>query len=170
GALNRVGMLTSLRALLELVKRDVQQCCVAIMDLDRFKAVNDTYGHRVGDHVLVAMVRHLKGQLRPYDKVYRYGGEEFLFTLPSTDLQTGQMLIERMRDGLSVAPLEVQGRKPIAITVSFGLALLDPNVVVEESIRRADEALYAAKNAGRNCVRVWDGRSAPDATDAWHAT
>lgn len=170
GALNRVGMLTSLRALLELVKRDVQQCCVAIMDLDRFKAVNDTYGHRVGDQVLVAMVRHLKGQLRPYDKVYRYGGEEFLFTLPSTDLQTGQMLIERMRDGLSVAPLEVQGRKPIAITVSFGLALLDPNVVVEESIRRADEALYAAKNAGRNCVRVWDGRSAPDATDAWHAT
>lgn len=163
-------MLTSLRALLELVKRDVQQCCVAIMDLDRFKAVNDTYGHRVGDQVLVAMVRHLKGQLRPYDKVYRYGGEEFLFTLPSTDQQAGQMLVERMCDGLGVSPLEVQGRKPIAITASFGLALLDPDVVVEESIRRADEALYAAKKAGRNCVRVWDGRSAPDATDAWHAT
>lgn len=170
GALNRVGMLTSLRALLELVKRDVQQCCVAIMDLDRFKAINDTHGHRVGDQVLVAMVRHLKGQLRPYDKVYRYGGEEFLFTLPSTDLQAGRMLIERMCNGLSVAPFEVQGCKPIAITASFGLASLDPKVVVEESIRRADEALYAAKNSGRNCVRVWNGPGAANATDAWHVT
>jgi diguanylate cyclase (GGDEF)-like protein len=166
GALNRVGMLTSLRVLLELVKRGVQQCCVAILDLDHFKAVNDTHGHRVGDQVLVAMVRHLKGQLRPYDKVYRYGGEEFLLTMPSTDLQAGKMLVERMCDGLGVAPLEVQGRKPIAITASFGLALLDPDVVVEESIRRADEALYAAKNAGRNCVRVWDGPSAADVRDA----
>lgn len=160
GALNRIGMLTSLRALHELVKRRVQQCCIAIMDLDHFKAVNDTYGHCVGDQVLSAAVRYIMEHLRPYDKVFRYGGEEFLITLPSTDLQAGHLLIERIRAGLVITPLAFHGHKPIPVTVSFGLALLDPDVNVEEAIHRADESLYAAKTGGRNCTRLWDAANA----------
>ncbi|QPK61864.1 diguanylate cyclase [Methylomonas sp. LL1] len=156
GALNRIGMLTSLRALHELVKRQVQQCCIAIMDLDHFKVINDSYGHAVGDKVLSASVRYLMDHLRPYDKVFRYGGEEFLISLPSTDLKAGHTMIERIREELGKPPLAFHGSKPIPLTVSFGLAMLDPEVNVEETIRRADKALYAAKSAGRNCSRKWD--------------
>ncbi|WKJ91691.1 diguanylate cyclase [Methylomonas montana] len=156
GALNRIGMLTSLRALHELVKRQVQHCCIAIMDLDHFKAVNDSCGHAVGDKVLSASVGYLMDHLRPYDKVFRYGGEEFLISLPSTDLQAGRTMIERIREELGKTPLAFHGSKPIPLTVSFGLAMLDPDVIVEETIHRADKALYAAKTAGRNCSWIWD--------------
>lgn len=155
GALNRIGMLTSLRALNELVKRRVQLCCIAIMDLDHFKAINDTFGHRVGDQVLSASAHYVMEHMRPYDKIYRYGGEEFLLTFPSTDLQVGHMMVERIREGLGLTHLAVHGLKPICITVSFGIAMLDPDINVEVTIRRADEALYAAKTAGRNCTRIW---------------
>lgn len=167
GALNRIGMLTSLRALHELVKRNVQQCCIALMDLDYFKAVNDTYGHAVGDQVLSATVRYLSDHLRPYDKVFRYGGEEFLITLPSTDPQACHAMIDRIREELGVTPLVFHGSKPILVTVSFGLAMIDPNISVEETIRRADNALYAAKTTGRNCSRVWDAINTADMGEGW---
>jgi len=161
GALNRIGMLTSLRALQELVNRRVQFSCVAIMDLDHFKAVNDNYGHRSGDLVLSATARYIIDNLRPYDKVFRYGGEEFLISMPSTDLQAGQLMIERLREGLGEIVLAQHGSKPIHVTASFGLAVLEPDVGVEDIITRADLALYAAKSAGRNCLRTWDASMYP---------
>ena len=155
GAENRMGMLTRLRELRELVKRGIQKCSIVIMDLDHFKAVNDTYGHPVGDQVLVAWVTYIKQHLRPYDRVYRYGGEEFLLSFPSTDLQTSQDIIERIRNGLSEITIDSDGTKTILVTASFGITMLDPSVSVEESIGRADSALYAAKKAGRNRSCIW---------------
>jgi diguanylate cyclase (GGDEF)-like protein len=156
GAENRIGMLTKLRELLELVKRRAQQCCVALMDLDHFKRINDTHGHIIGDQVLAAAVRCVRGNLRPYDKVFRYGGEEFLLSLQNADAETGRALVERLRLRLAATCLAYDASKPVVVTASFGLAPLDPEVTLEESINRADKALLAAKAAGRNCLRLWE--------------
>lgn len=156
GAENRLSMLTTLREQRELVKRHVYECALAMMDLDHFKAINDNFGHSVGDQVLVALVQKVKLHLRTYDRVYRYGGEEFLISLPNTDLQTAQEVIERMRTEIAALAFDAAAPKPISVTVSFGISQLDPDVSVEESINRADTAMYAAKRSGRNRSCTWD--------------
>ena len=156
GAESRIGMLTRLNEMLELVRRRVQHCCIAIMDLDHFKTVNDTYGHLTGDKVLAGAVRYLQENLRPYDKVFRYGGEEFLIALQNTDQQAALSLLERLREGLASSTLAQAGSEPIRVTASFGVAPLDPDVNVQVSMERADKALYEAKSAGRNRVQIWD--------------
>jgi diguanylate cyclase (GGDEF)-like protein len=157
GAYGRVEMLSELRQWHELARRHVQPCCIVFMDLDHFKDINDKYGHQVGDEVLAAAVRYLTQHLRPYDKVFRYGGDEFLICLPGADLAIGQAVIRRVRESLASQPLVV-GPEAIAleVTASFGLALLDPAVGVEEAIDRADQALLLAKTAGRNRAISWD--------------
>ena len=146
GAENRVRMLTKLRELHELVKRRVHPCGIAIMDLDHFKTINDTYGHPMGDQVLATAVRHVMTQLTPYDSVFRYGGDEFLISLPDADLQTTQAVIDRIRDGFAALAFATDRPKVIFTTASFGITQLDPEVSVEESINRADMALFAAKD------------------------
>jgi diguanylate cyclase (GGDEF)-like protein len=162
GAHRRVDLLADLRESHELARRNVQECCIAFMDLDRFKPVNDTYGHRVGDQLLAAAVRFVMEHLRPFDKVFRYGGDEFLICMPGANLAAGRVVIERMREGLGALPLARGGATPIYVTASFGIALLDPDVSVEESIENADRALLAAKASGRNRACCWD----PAATTA----
>jgi len=156
GAHRRVDLLADLRESHELARRNVQDCCIAFMDLDRFKPVNDTYGHRVGDQLLAAAVRFVMEHLRPFDKVFRYGGDEFLISMPGTDLAAGRAVIERMREGLGTLPLARAGATPIYVTASFGVAQLDPDLSVEESVENADRALLAAKATGRNRACCWD--------------
>jgi diguanylate cyclase (GGDEF)-like protein len=156
GTTSRIGMLTKLRDQQELVKREVQSCVVAMMDLDHFKSINDKYGHIAGDKVLINIAGGVMAHLRPYDKVFRYGGEEFLISLPDTDLQTGHKIIDRLREELGSLPHEANGNAIFRITVSFGLTLLAPDIPVEQSIDRADKALYVAKETGRNRVVDWD--------------
>lgn len=156
GAENRTGMLIRLREQRELVKRGVHECGIVMMDVDHFKAINDTYGHSVGDKVLVAWVKHIKRHMRPYDRVYRYGGEEFLLSFPSTDLQTVSSIVERLHSGSSALDIGTDEATPITISASFGITMIDPVVSVEESIDRADIALFEAKNAGRNRSCVWN--------------
>jgi diguanylate cyclase (GGDEF)-like protein len=126
------------------------------MDLDRFKPVNDTYGHRAGDQLLAAAVRFVMEHLRPFDKVFRYGGDEFMICMPGADLAGGRAVIERIREGLGAVPLARAGATPIYVTASFGIALLDPDLSVEECIENADRALLASKAAGRNRATTWD--------------
>jgi len=163
GTSSRIGMLTKLREQQELVKRKVLSCCIAMMDLDLFKAVNDTYGHRVGDKVLTAIAQHTSTRMRPYDKMFRYGGEEFLICLPDADLAIGYGIIERLQKELASLSHEVEGGGTVSVTVSFGLALLDPDVPVEQSIDRADKALYSAKASGRNRTVIWTVSETPAA-------
>lgn len=156
GTPNRVGMLTKLREERELVARGVHGCAVAMMDLDLFKGVNDRYGHGIGDRVLVDFAHYVMAHLRPYDKVFRYGGEEFLLCMPNASAESGREIIDRLREELASLPFESNDRQQFYVTVSFGIALLDPAVPVEQSIDRADRALYAAKGQGRNRVVAWD--------------
>jgi diguanylate cyclase len=155
GTPSRNGMLTKLREQQELVRRNIHPCAIAMMDLDHFKTVNDRYGHLVGDKVLIGFSRYVVANLRPYDKVFRYGGEEFLICLPG-DLQAGHDTIDRIREGLGSLQHEAAGGQAFHVTASFGLALLDPDIPVEQSINRADKALYAAKTRGRNRTITWD--------------
>ncbi len=156
GASSRIGMLTKLREQQSLVARKVQFTCIAMMDLDHFKQVNDTYGHATGDHVLVEFAHHVMSGLRPYDFFFRWGGEEFLICAPNTDIEQARVMIERLREELAVMEFKSEQQLSFNVTVSFGLTLLDPDVPVEELIERADKALYAAKAAGGNRTIVWD--------------
>jgi diguanylate cyclase (GGDEF)-like protein len=155
GTPSRIGMLTKLREEQALAGRRLHVCTLAMMDIDHFKAVNDTHGHMVGDKVLSAIARYAMDNLRPYDKVFRYGGEEFLLCLPDSDTAGGREVVERLREG--IARLEHRNAGTFHVTVSLGLATLDPELPVEQSIDRADKALYAAKRAGRNRTMIWEG-------------
>ncbi len=157
GAYGRARLLPELREWRELAKRNVQQCCIVFMDLDHLKQINDTHGHAVGDRILAGAVGYVIGHLRPYDKVFRYGGDEFVISLPGIDLVNAQHLVERMREGFGRVPFVVSDQgHPIHATASFGLALLEPDLSAEQSIDRADKALLAAKAAGRDRVVAWD--------------
>lgn len=156
GAYSRLNMLTKLREQQELVKRNVLSCCIAIMDLDNFKAINDSYGHPTGDRVLSSLIQRLVGKLRTYDAVFRYGGEEFLISMPNADLQLGRNIMERLREEIASRPFDCAVREPVCVTASSGVALLEAAVPVEKSIDYADKALLAAKAAGRNCTRTWN--------------
>jgi len=154
-AYSRIGMLTNLRELQDFVKRNIQSCCIVMMDLDHFKSINDVHGHLAGDQVLAALAGYIMAHIRPYDKLFRYGGEEFLISMPHTDSKSGLNIIERLREGIAVSNIHYEG-KEIRITASFGLTLLDPDVSIEQTVERADSAMYAAKSSGRNCTRIWD--------------
>ena len=155
-AYGRVGLLTKLREQLELVKRGVHTCSIAMMDLDYFKAVNDTHGHQVGDRVLVAAAHYLINHTRPYDRVYRYGGDEFLIVFQQADPRTALLLVDRLREGIAGTPVDRTDGAAIRVTASFGIAALDPGGSVENAVERADKAMYTAKQAGRNGTRLWD--------------
>ena len=134
--------------------------CLAVFDVDHFKAYNDTYGHQAGDEALRMVAETLMGTLREADSVYRYGGEEFLAVLPEQDLGPGTIAGERVR-------LAVEGRRlphlaggvEGVVTVSAGVAAWRPGdqVSPEEVLKAADSALYQAKSAGRNLVVRFPG-------------
>jgi diguanylate cyclase (GGDEF)-like protein len=155
GARVRSGMLTDLRQQHGLVKRRALNCCIAMMDIDHFKRVNDQFGHQSGDRVLKNIISLLLSQVREYDVIYRYGGEEFLLCLPGTDLITTFSLIERLREAVETIAF-TEENMPKQITVSFGMTELASDCYVEESINRADKALYHAKSLGRNQTSVWE--------------
>jgi diguanylate cyclase (GGDEF)-like protein len=156
GTTSRIGMLIQLREQQELVKRDVHSCAVAMMDLDHFNTINGKYGHLVGDKVLIAIAESVMAHLRPYDKIFRCGGEEFLISLPNTDLQTAHKIIDRLREDLGSLPHQANTGATFHVAVSFGVTLLAPDISVEQSIYRADKALHVAKEMGRNRTLTWD--------------
>jgi diguanylate cyclase len=157
GTYRRIELLPALHEARELVVRGVQPACIAFMDLDHFKVVNDSYGHGIGDEVLAGAARCVIEHLRPYDKVFRYGGDEFLLLLPGTDPEGAWHLVDRIRDALAGAALGTTPvGAPIRLTASFGITPLAADLTVEECIGRADKALLLAKAAGRDRVVCWD--------------
>lgn len=155
GARNRASLLSDLREQHALAQREVQACALAMLDLDHFKRVNDEYGHAAGDAALVSTVQCLQALLRPYDRIYRYGGEEFLLCMPSTTLDQAREVADRMRVAIAAQSIRLDNAGHVLqVTASFGVATLAPSRSVEDSIDRADKALYEAKAAGRNRVAV----------------
>lgn len=156
-AYGRVDMLPALEALQCDTRDSGLPCSLVFVDLDNLKRVNDEHGHAAGDAVLAGLVRHLDAHLRPQDKVFRYGGDEFLLALPSADIGVAQAIVNRVREGLA-GQLLVCGPdgQPLPVSASFGLALLDPHEEVAVSVARADQALLVAKAAGRNRSIAWD--------------
>lgn len=127
---------------------------VIMLDLDRFKSVNDAHGHAAGDEVLKEATRRISASIRDFDMVARYGGEEFVVVMPNTDLDVAMAVAERLRQGLESTAFKVdEGETRLKVTASLGVATTgDPMETAESLLRRADGALYAAKNAGRNRV------------------
>ncbi len=158
-------LLTSLwnrGVILELMSHEImrsrrEHSCTALMmcDIDHFKNVNDQYGHAVGDEVLREVARRLHNSVRSYDMVGRYGGEEFLVALNKCNPGSAVSRAENLRMKIGGRPIQT-ANKPMTVTISIGVALSTEftECTVEELMHQADMALYAAKAAGRNCVRV----------------
>ena len=167
GVQNRQSMLAELERERSRSRRSKQPCCLALGDLDHFKKVNDTHGHIVGDQVLASAAEIFLSGLRPYDALFRYGGEEFLFCLPETSPEQAVVALERLRETLEARPVMLAGGKSLPVTASFGIAEMMAGIPVEEVIARADAALYSAKRLGRNRVELWhadlSAKAVPDA-------
>ena len=161
GLHNRRYAFPHLARIVERAQESGRRFAVMVMDLDRFKSVNDTYGHAAGDAVLVEVAKRLRSNLRAVDLLARIGGEEFLVALPDTSLDAARTTAERLRRVISASPvpLPVSGGS-VPVTLSIGLALGDGTGAqsVEELIGLADRALMGSKSDGRNQVTV--GRNA----------
>jgi len=163
GVYGRTLLLTVLRELHGLVKRKVMPCSVVMMDLDHFKSVNDTYGHQAGDRVLIACAQYVMQHLRPYDRIFRYGGEEFVLTLQNASSEVALITVNNLREGLAKMPIH-HNDMLVSVTASFGIAQLDPGYSVEQSLEHADQALYTAKSGGRNRADIWKAAERPAET------
>lgn len=128
---------------------------IILLDIDHFKQVNDTWGHPAGDLVLIALSRLLSAQVRAEDSVYRYGGEEFLLVLPSASEAVTFSRAEQIRQQVPDLHVVYLGQILPSITISIGIAVIwDQTEQVSDALKRADDALYQAKHAGRNCTVV----------------
>ncbi|WP_353979918.1 GGDEF domain-containing protein [Salinicola endophyticus] len=127
---------------------------VLLADIDHFKRINDTYGHEVGDSVIVTVAARLRGAIRDGDVAVRWGGEEFLVLLPGTDIAAAQAIAERLRDAVICTPLHAAGHD-IPVTLSIGIAEASPEgETLSATIVSADRALYRAKRKGRDRICV----------------
>ena len=153
GFWNRRAIFEILDAQMARSLTQAEPFCILIADLDHFKEINDTWGHLAGDAVLRNVSGRLREGLRRNEAIGRYGGEEFLILLPFCSLLIALVRAEELRAAIQEASIPISGNE-IAVTCSFGAAAYDPGCAVEELIGQADEALYVAKNSGRNCVRA----------------
>jgi diguanylate cyclase (GGDEF)-like protein len=146
---NRRMLLERMKSEMARAERVDRPFTIALADLDRFKSVNDTYGHEAGDKVLIEIARVIKSCMRDYDSCGRWGGEEFLIIMPEITAAEGASIIERLRDAIGCMAMQFDGNT-LALSASFGIAQYRPQESGSDMIARADAALYAAKRGGRN--------------------
>ena len=151
GLANRRAFMAQASQLLARCRKDNAPATIIVFDLDRFKAINDTHGHTVGDQVLRAFAESARRCLRPQnDLLGRHGGEEFALLLPGATIETGMAIAERIRIAFAEASAEIDRR--ISATLSAGVASAAPSSTIDELLETADFALYRAKNLGRNRI------------------
>ncbi len=169
GMLNRRAFDRSLPHLLQQFHpephhENARYLCLFVLDIDRFKLVNDTYGHLVGDRVLKVVAERLQESGHPNSSFYRYGGEEFTCITPGINRTTALLYGEHLRRAIADFPVELSQEKTLSVTISIGGAMTlrspvpdgsDTNLVTaQRCVHQADRALYQAKKEGRNCVRI----------------
>lgn len=152
GAFNRRHLMDELERQLQLLTRYNTIFSIVILDIDHFKAVNDTHGHQIGDQVLIGLTRLLADNLREIDVFGRWGGEEFLCILPNTPIPEALYCAERLRVNLENAKL-IDTHPELVATASFGVGTCLVGETIDALVKRVDAALYEAKAAGRNQVR-----------------
>lgn len=158
---NRSYSRRRLSAALEKVKYDGGPLCVIMADLDHFKAINDKYGHLVGDEVLQIAAGRMASAARTNDEICRYGGDEFLCILENTGIEDGEEVAQRMRARINGDTLQ-SGNRQFELTLSLGLAEASKDDSLDALVKRADGALYAAKRKGRDRVLIAPG---PESTN-----
>jgi len=143
---------------LDRIARTGESLCLLLLDIDHFKPVNDRHGHPAGDRVLKLLAGLIESGVRPMDTVARIGGEEFAVILPSSQPQQACRVAGRLRAAVERAQVFLEDGTAVPITLSCGVAAVAPwaSATAETLIAAADRALYAAKQAGRNCVRLAD--------------
>ena len=155
GLPNRRAGVKEIKAFIQRFSVQYQPLSIALGDIDLFKQVNDTYGHQAGDDVLCMVADVLSGALRPHDRVYRWGGEEFLIALPDTEMDIALEVCERLRQTLAQQQVSEVGH----VSVSIGLSAFEVGDSMDSVVNRADKALYEAKRHGRNQVVCSDQRT-----------
>jgi len=152
GVPNRLALDERLKLEFARFKRHKQPLTLAVWDIDHFKAINDTFGHKAGDKALRIVAHKLASLIRETDFVARYGGEEFVMLFVNTSVMDALVKADNIREAIARAPFRY-GDKPLKITLSCGLSQLRANDALDQLFERADQALYAAKSGGRNrCV------------------
>jgi diguanylate cyclase len=151
GALNRKGLDEAVEREMSSVRRKETPLCVALLDIDNFKKLNDTLGHATGDIALTHLATVARECMRPQDTLARYGGEEFVLLLPDTPLDKGIEAMTRLQRELT-KKFFLAGTEKVLITFSAGVAQLATDETGAEAIKRADKAMYLAKRAGKNRV------------------
>jgi len=162
GLYNRRAILGKLRELINIANRYKEDFSLIMLDIDHFKKVNDRYGHLTGDEVLEEIATLISRNIRDTDIVGRYGGEEFIIILPKTTLASAWVVAERLRTIIEQVEMKDSAGNVFAITVSQGLAGWERGEDTSSLISRADEALYKAKEKGRNRVQILLGPSLRD--------
>lgn len=152
GILNRRALLEFFENELDRAIRTQNPTGVLMIDLDHFKQINDTYGHLAGDSILKEVAHRMNLAVRSYDIVGRYGGEEFLIVLPGCNVEQTRLSGERIRQAIAESPIQANDEK-ISVTASIGATVAEPrNYTKQDILATADDALYQAKQSGRNCT------------------
>lgn len=162
GLLNRGELFRRLQGELYRASREKKTFSLIMIDIDHFKRVNDTLGHTAGDRVLIEIADRINAELRPYDIIGRYGGEEFLIGAPGADTETGKNIAERIRASVSCKTFQIGGDR-MEMTISLGIISAIPegekndmSVLLDAMIEKADIALYRVKETGRNRVAAYE--------------
>ena len=155
---NRLAFYEQMERIRGQLQRKPAPMCLAMMDIDHFKRLNDTYGHAFGDQVLIALCEKVRAGLREADQLFRMGGEEFVVVLPECEMPAALKLVERLRRNIEAMTL-FAGGEAVKLTCSFGIAAYRPGIGVDALLANADAALYAAKQGGRNRVCMADGHT-----------
>jgi len=154
--LNRAEIVAGLKREIARSRRIGQPAAIILADIDHFKQINDSLGHAAGDEALEEVANRLVSELRPYDLVGRYGGEEFLLVLPNCNLDSALHRAEQLRWSVSKSPtLSMAGNIPITLSMGVTVSNCLPDLSAQELLQQADQALYLAKQNGRNCVHAF---------------
>jgi len=161
GLFNRQLFDLRLHQEVERARRTSSAVTVLLIDVDDFKSINDNYGHPAGDAVLVSAASILRSAVRVFDVCARYGGDEFAIVMPNSDRSNAAAAAERIRENIAASCSRLAGVAAPLVTVSVGGAVMDASEAPEEIVARADQTLYQAKAAGKNCSRIASSRRSP---------